>query len=77
MVIFLIIFIAVLTFWTAFLMSEKNEEVTWMSRIWVIVTTGISQYDNQELKTLYESLKTVDVKLLILFLIMYRIVGEN
>ena len=62
MVIFLIIFIAVLTFWTAFLMSEKNGESTWLSRIWVIVTTGVFQSDNQELKTLNEALKTVDVK---------------
>lgn len=62
MVIFLIIFIAVLTFWTAFLMSEKSEGTIWLSRIWVIVTTGTSQSDNQEFKTLNDALKTVDVK---------------
>ena len=65
LVIFLIVFIAVLTFWTAFLMSEKKVEETWTSsRIWVLVTTGLlqEQNDKNELISFEEALSSVDVK---------------
>ena len=45
----LIFIIAVLVLWTAFLMSEKKVEETWTpSRIWVLVTTGLLQEQNDK-----------------------------
>ena len=65
LIIFLILLVAVLTFWTAFLMNEKNnEDIIWLSRIKVIVTTCsvTDRIKVNEKKSLGEALQYVDIE---------------